>query len=142
MSAVETSSPLIQSWGRCNDRDVINYTLWHMLKQQPCWSIHSGVSVTMGLSLTCKKLEVCGFHFSSGLPCHVFRMLKHTWLTHTHKHRKKVSNKLQQNEIHPRMTTFKSNTVVTQVTDPSIGHSGLNLFGSFIFRCGQYDQLS
>lgn len=29
--------------------------------------------------LTCKKLEVWGFHFSSGLPCHVLSMLKHTW---------------------------------------------------------------
>lgn len=29
--------------------------------------------------LTCKKLDVCGFHFSSGLPCHVLSMLKHTW---------------------------------------------------------------
>lgn len=29
--------------------------------------------------LTCKKLDVWGFHFSSGLPCHVLRILKQTW---------------------------------------------------------------
>lgn len=28
---------------------------------------------------TCRKLEVCEFHFSSGLPCHVLRTLKHTF---------------------------------------------------------------
>lgn len=28
--------------------------------------------------LTCKKLDVCEFHFSSGLPCHVFKILRQT----------------------------------------------------------------
>lgn len=55
---------------------------------------HIGKSVMMVLSLTCKKLEVCGFHFSSGLPCHVLRILKHTWL------RQKNSIPSQQQNIH------------------------------------------
>lgn len=29
-------------------------------------------------SLTWRKLEFCGFHFSSGLPCQVFKILKQT----------------------------------------------------------------
>lgn len=93
--------------GGCNHRGVINYTLWHRLKQQPCWS--TGNSVMMDIPLTCKKLEVCGFHFSSGLPCHVLRILKHTWLkknTHT-------SIPSQQNDIHPKIATCKSNTAIT-----------------------------
>lgn len=28
---------------------------------------------------TCKKLDVCAFHFSSGRPCHVLRILRHTF---------------------------------------------------------------
>lgn len=58
--------------------------------------------------LTCKKLDVWGFHFSSGLPCHVLSMLKHTWkgdiINTTDKHCDKIVL-LGQN----RMLTFHLN---------------------------------
>jgi len=34
--------------------------------------------------LTCKKLDVCEFHFSSGLPCHVFKILRQTYQQEIH----------------------------------------------------------
>ena len=36
-----------------------------------------------GLPCTCKKLDVSGFHFSSGLPCHVFKILRQTYSNNT-----------------------------------------------------------
>lgn len=85
MSAVKTQSPLIQSPWAGNDRVVMNYSLRHKDSDDSPAEPLRQVTVVMDLQLTCKKLEVCGFHFSSGLPCHVLRILKHTYITHTHK---------------------------------------------------------
>lgn len=61
---------------------AMNQRRWH--KDSACTGADplGQVPASTHLHLTCRKLEVWGFHFSSGLPCQVLRMLKQTWRKH------------------------------------------------------------
>ena len=108
MSAVETPSPLIHSPWQCNDGTVINYSLWHKdSNNSPADLFRQVTGMMEALQLTCKKLEVCGFHFSSGLPCHVLRILKHTWFRHKHTTKQKVRKLVS--KYNPHIEELKHN---------------------------------
>jgi len=51
--------------------------------------------------LTCRKLEVWAFHFSSGLPCQVFSTLKQTCTTIV------IGRSIHQIQLHHQITLSK-----------------------------------